>query len=99
MHLQKVVFAGAVLEYVYTRSFPSFKSSFLATDPLAPSNNVKKFQGREGYRLSLGDWRNTQRLMADAEMLADVRDLGSSAESVCATSSLAQGNRRNLIPP
>jgi mRNA interferase RelE/StbE len=29
----------------------------LATDPLAPNNNVKKLRGVEGYRLRIGDWR------------------------------------------
>jgi mRNA interferase RelE/StbE len=29
----------------------------LATDPLAPNNNVKKLRGLEGYRLRIGDWR------------------------------------------
>ena len=29
----------------------------LAADPVAPSNNVKKLVGVEGYRLRVGDWR------------------------------------------
>jgi len=29
----------------------------LARDPRAPSNNVKKLTGVEGYRLRVGDWR------------------------------------------
>src|ERR1035441_488879 len=29
----------------------------LAADPYAPNNNLKKLQGRNGYRLRIGDWR------------------------------------------
>ncbi len=29
----------------------------LAQNPYAPDNNVTKLQGREGYRLRVGDWR------------------------------------------
>lgn len=29
----------------------------LAVDPYATNNNVTKLQGREGYRLRVGDWR------------------------------------------
>ncbi len=29
----------------------------LAADPYAPNNNAAKLQGREGYRLRVGDWR------------------------------------------
>lgn len=29
----------------------------LAQDPYAPNNNVTKLQGRDGYRLRVGDWR------------------------------------------
>jgi hypothetical protein len=36
MHLLKVVFAGAALEYFYTRFFPFFKSSFFAS-PVFPA--------------------------------------------------------------
>lgn len=28
-----------------------------ATDPASQANNVKKLQGRDGYRLRVGDWR------------------------------------------
>jgi mRNA interferase RelE/StbE len=28
-----------------------------AIDPAAPGNNIKTLQGREGYRLRVGDWR------------------------------------------
>ncbi len=29
----------------------------VATDPYAPHSNVTKLQGRDGYRLRVGDWR------------------------------------------
>jgi mRNA interferase RelE/StbE len=29
----------------------------IAADPYAKHNNVTKLQGREGYRLRIGDWR------------------------------------------
>ena len=29
----------------------------VAADPYAPNNNLKKLQGRDGYRLRIGDWR------------------------------------------
>jgi mRNA interferase RelE/StbE len=29
----------------------------VAADPYAPNNNLTKLQGREGYRLRVGDWR------------------------------------------
>jgi mRNA interferase RelE/StbE len=29
----------------------------LARDPMAPSPNATKLQGRDGYRLRVGDWR------------------------------------------
>jgi mRNA interferase RelE/StbE len=33
------------------------KLDLLAQDPYAPNNNAKKLQGRDGYRLRIGDWR------------------------------------------
>lgn len=33
------------------------KVAALAEDPFAPNNNVTKLQGREGFRLRVGDWR------------------------------------------
>lgn len=33
------------------------KLQHLAVEPYAPNNNVTKLQGREGYRLRVGDWR------------------------------------------
>jgi mRNA interferase RelE/StbE len=29
----------------------------VAAKPYAPNNNLKKLQGRDGYRLRVGDWR------------------------------------------
>lgn len=29
----------------------------VAIDPYAPNHNLTKLQGREGYRLRVGDWR------------------------------------------
>jgi len=29
----------------------------VAVDPYAPNNNLTKLQGREAYRLRVGDWR------------------------------------------
>jgi mRNA interferase RelE/StbE len=29
----------------------------VATNPYAPNNNLTKLQGRDGYRLRVGDWR------------------------------------------
>ena len=33
------------------------KVGALATDPMTPNNNVKKFTNHPGYRLRVGDWR------------------------------------------
>jgi mRNA interferase RelE/StbE len=33
------------------------KLEIIATDPYADHPNAKKLQGREGYRLRVGDWR------------------------------------------
>ena len=33
------------------------KIAALAIDPYAPNNNATKLQGRDGYRLRVGDWR------------------------------------------
>lgn len=35
----------------------SSKIEQLAADPFAPNNNVKKLEGRSGFRLRVGDWR------------------------------------------
>lgn len=33
------------------------KLEAVARDPYAPNNNVTRLQGREGFRLRVGDWR------------------------------------------
>jgi mRNA interferase RelE/StbE len=33
------------------------KIELLALDPYARNNNVKRLEGRSGYRLRVGDWR------------------------------------------
>ena len=47
----------------------------LATDPYAPNNNVKKLQGREGYRLRVGAWRVIYEIR-DGQMIILVLDIG-----------------------
>jgi mRNA interferase RelE/StbE len=37
----------------------------VAVDPYAKHNNVAKLQGRDGYRLRVGDWRIIYRLQDD----------------------------------
>jgi mRNA interferase RelE/StbE len=45
------------------------KIDLLARDPMAPNNNVKALQGREGYRLRVGDWRVIYELDHDRRIL------------------------------
>ncbi len=47
----------------------------LATDPHASNNNVKKLQGREGYRLRVGDWRVIYEIHDD-RLIVLVLDIG-----------------------
>ena len=37
----------------------------VAFDPDAPNNNLTKLQGRDGYRLRVGDWRVIYELQND----------------------------------
>jgi mRNA interferase RelE/StbE len=37
----------------------------VAADPYAPNNNLTKLQGRDGYRLRIGDWRVIYKLDDD----------------------------------
>ena len=37
----------------------------VAVDPHVPNNNLTKLQGREGYRLRVGDWRVIYELQDD----------------------------------
>jgi mRNA interferase RelE/StbE len=47
----------------------------LAENPYAPNNNVTKLQGREGYRLRVGDWRVIYELQ-DERLVMLVLELG-----------------------
>ena len=47
----------------------------VAENPYAPNNNLKKLQGREGYRLRIGDWRVIYELLDD-ELVMLVLELG-----------------------
>jgi mRNA interferase RelE/StbE len=47
----------------------------LVVDPHAPNNNVKKLQGREGYRLRVGEWRVIYEIRDDCLIIL-VLDIG-----------------------
>ncbi len=47
----------------------------LAHDPHAPNHNVTKLQGREGYRLRVGDWRVIYEIREDVLIIL-VLDIG-----------------------
>ncbi len=47
----------------------------LATAPHVSNNNVKKLQGREGYRLRVGDWRVIYEIHDD-RLIVLVLDIG-----------------------
>ena len=47
----------------------------LAADPYAPNNNVKKLQGRDGYRLRVGEWRAIYEIR-DEQLIILVLDIG-----------------------
>lgn len=47
----------------------------VATDPYAPNNNLAKLQGRDGYRLRVGDWRVIYELQ-DERLVMLVLDMG-----------------------
>ncbi len=47
----------------------------LAVDPHTPNNNVTKLQGREGYRLRVGDWRVIYEI-EDDRLIILVLDVG-----------------------
>lgn len=44
-----------------------------AADPRSQANNVKRLQGRQGYRLRVGDWRV---LFDEAGMVMAILDVG-----------------------
>ncbi len=52
------------------------KIAMLAGDPYAPNNNASKLQGREGYRLRVGDWRVLYDLEGDRIVVLDVKPRG-----------------------
>ena len=41
----------------------------VASDPCAPNSNLKKLQGRDGYRLRVGGWRVIYELQDDRLVL------------------------------
>jgi len=47
----------------------------VAADPYAPNNNLTKLQGRDGYRLRVGDWRVIYELQ-DERLVMLVLDMG-----------------------
>lgn len=51
------------------------KLRHLAADPYAPNNEVKKLQGREGYRLRVGKWRVLYEIRDD-QLIILVVDIG-----------------------
>lgn len=50
------------------------KISLYAADPSSLSANVKKLQGREGYRLRVGNWRV---IFDENGEVLDILDIGS----------------------
>jgi mRNA interferase RelE/StbE len=49
----------------------------VAANPYAPNNNLTKLQGRDGYRLRVGDWRVIYELLDRLVMLVlEVRTRG-----------------------
>jgi len=47
----------------------------VAVDPYTPNNNLTKLQGRDGYRLRVGDWRIIYELQ-DERLVMLVLDMG-----------------------
>jgi mRNA interferase RelE/StbE len=52
------------------------KITALGADPYAPNNNVKRLQGRAGYRLRVGDWRVIYELEGERLTVLDVKPRG-----------------------
>ncbi len=48
----------------------------LAQNPYAPDNNVARLQGRDGYRLRVGDWRVIYDLNDD-QLIVLILEIGS----------------------
>jgi len=51
----------------------------VAVNPYAPNNNLTKLQGRDGYRLRVGDWRVIYELQDD-RLLMLVLEVGPRGE-------------------
>jgi len=51
----------------------------VAESPYMPNNNLKKLQGRDGYRLRVGEWRVIYELQDDRLVML-VLELGSRGE-------------------
>jgi mRNA interferase RelE/StbE len=49
------------------------KIDHLAQDPHAPNPNVKPLEGRNGYRLRVGDWRVLYELIEDRLVIVVVK--------------------------
>ena len=47
----------------------------VAVDPYAPNNNLTKLQGRDGYRLRVGNWRVIYELQ-DERLVMLLLDMG-----------------------
>jgi mRNA interferase RelE/StbE len=45
------------------------KLEMIAADPYADHPNAKKLQGREGYRLRVGDWRIIYKIQSEQLMI------------------------------
>jgi mRNA interferase RelE/StbE len=45
------------------------KLEMIAADPYADHPNAKKLQGREGYRLRVGEWRVIYKIQRDQLMI------------------------------
>ena len=41
----------------------------LADDPFVANNNIKKLEGREGYRLRIGNWRVIYEIIGETILL------------------------------
>jgi mRNA interferase RelE/StbE len=52
------------------------KIALLADDPYASNNNATKLQGREGYRLRIGDWRVLYDLHNGRILILDIKPRG-----------------------
>lgn len=49
------------------------KIEALASEPLAPNNNVKRLTNHPGYRLRVGDWRVVYEVREETLVIAVIR--------------------------